>query len=192
MLSFSPSRKKERREDRAPAGTHRAPMRKCCTRNAQGRHRAAETRPSLRSGLTAYAVLSREPNSFWPPLTFAKFTTIMPVDAMTPSQKLDRSNDGQDHTVSPYAGNPASPEASQGISVVRHAQFVTRSRGSSRPARPIPHRRRPRPPHSPPALVTTYDRPFGGLGWPTHTTNPNFGKVEYFCDKGLTPVLPDG
>jgi len=25
------------------------------------------TRPSLRDGLTAYAVLSREPNSFWPP-----------------------------------------------------------------------------------------------------------------------------
>src|SRR3569623_1974682 len=25
------------------------------------------TRPSLRSGLMAYAVLSREPNSFWPP-----------------------------------------------------------------------------------------------------------------------------
>jgi hypothetical protein len=27
-----------------------------------------------------------------------------PVDALTPSQRLDRGNDGQDHTVSPYAG----------------------------------------------------------------------------------------
>ncbi|QOG21468.1 hypothetical protein FOM02_33390 [Bradyrhizobium sp. SEMIA] len=23
-------------------------------------------------------------------------------------------------------------------------------------------------------------------GWATHTTNPNFGKVEYFCEIGLT------
>jgi len=39
-------------------------------------------------------------------------------------------------------------------------------------------------------------------GWATHTTNPNFGKVEYFCDGGLTgsevfarrprPCSPDG
>jgi hypothetical protein len=46
-----------------------------------------------------------------------------PVDALTPSQRLDRSNDGQDHTVSPYAGFllrlkasqdvPASPEVSR-------------------------------------------------------------------------------
>ena len=34
--------------------------------------------------------------------------------------------------------------------------------------------------NSQPAFVTTYDRPFCGLGWPTHTTFPNFGKVEYF------------
>jgi hypothetical protein len=25
-------------------------------------------------------------------------------------------------------------------------------------------------------------------GWPTHTTKPNFGKVEYFCAHGLTPA----
>src|SRR6266702_2992029 len=67
MLLFTPSRKKGRREDRAPAGTHKTPVLNRCTRNAQGRHRAAETRPSLRDGLTAYAALSREPSSFWPP-----------------------------------------------------------------------------------------------------------------------------
>jgi hypothetical protein len=119
-------------------------------------------------------------------VAFAKFTTITPVDAMPPSQRLDRSNDGQDHTVSPYAGTPASPRGFAGYGAVRHAQFVTRSRGSSRPARPIPHRRRPRPPQPSPRFVTTYDRPFGGLGWVRHTTKPNFGKVEYFCDGGLT------
>ena len=42
--------------------------------------------------------------------------------------------------------------------------------------------------NSQPAFVTTYDRPFCGLGWPTHTTFPNFGKVEYFCGEGLTCV----
>jgi hypothetical protein len=40
--------------------------------------------------------------------------------------------------------------------------------------------------NSQPALVTTYDRPFGGLGCATHTIFPNFGKVEYFWQAGLT------
>jgi hypothetical protein len=45
-LRFTPSRKKGRREDRAPAGTHTTPMRNDCTRNAQGKHRAAK-RPAF-------------------------------------------------------------------------------------------------------------------------------------------------
>jgi hypothetical protein len=49
-------------------GRRLAPMGLCakkCTRNAQRKHRAAETtRPSLRSGLTAYAALSSVTNSF--------------------------------------------------------------------------------------------------------------------------------
>ena len=45
----------------------KTPMRNDCTRNAQGRHRAAETRPSLRDGLTAYAALSPETSSLLPP-----------------------------------------------------------------------------------------------------------------------------
>jgi hypothetical protein len=40
--------------------------------------------------------------------------------------------------------------------------------------------------NSQPAFVTTYDRPFCGLGWPTHTIFPNFGKVECFWEEGLT------
>ena len=49
--------------------------------------------------------------------------------------------------------------------------------------------------NSQPALETTYDRPLGGLGRSIHTTNPNFGKVEYFQGEGLTTdssVLPRG
>ena len=109
-----------------------------------------------------------------------------PVDALTPSQKLDRSNDDQDHTVSPYTGNPASPEASQGMGAVRRLRFAPCSRGSSRPARTSPALTPPASTATQPASVTTYDRPFGGLGWPTHTTNPNFGKVEYFSTRALT------
>jgi hypothetical protein len=113
-----------------------------------------------------------------------------PVDAMTPSQRLDRSNDGQDHTVSPYASSPASPRGFTRVGRRPSMRSVTCSRGSSRPARNKPafnaarvHR------NSQPAFVTTYDRPFCGLGWPTHTIFPNFGKVEYFWREGLTDNL---
>src|SRR3954452_23155926 len=61
------------------------------------------TRPSLRSGFTAYAVLSREPSSFWPPSPSRKSRTSRRLTRMPPPQRLDRSNDGQDHTVLPYA-----------------------------------------------------------------------------------------
>src|SRR5215510_11238000 len=52
-------------------GRRLAPMGPCarkCARNAQRKHRAAETtRPSLRSGLTAYAALSPMTNSLLSP-----------------------------------------------------------------------------------------------------------------------------
>ena len=55
------------REGRAPAGT-RGPLCAIARRQCTAAYRAAETsRPSLRSGLTAYAVISREPISLWPP-----------------------------------------------------------------------------------------------------------------------------
>ncbi|WP_220005810.1 hypothetical protein, partial [Bradyrhizobium sp. BR 10261] len=47
-----------------------------------------------------------------------------------------------------------------------------------------------------PRLVTTYDRPFSpDQDGRQHTTNPNFGKVEYFKVRWLTElwdVLPGG
>ncbi|MCK1669826.1 MULTISPECIES: hypothetical protein [unclassified Bradyrhizobium] len=58
---------------------------------------------SLRSGLTAYAALSWEPNSFWPPSPSWKSGTPRRLTPMPHPQELDRSNDGQDHTVLPYA-----------------------------------------------------------------------------------------
>jgi hypothetical protein len=114
MLSFHPFRKKGRREDRAPAGTRKAPMREYCTRNAQGRHRAAK-RPAFPAQWFDGLCRALPGDEFLlASVAFAKFTTSAPVDAMTPSQTLDRSNDGQDHTVSPYASCPASPNGFAG------------------------------------------------------------------------------
>ncbi|SDG52882.1 hypothetical protein SAMN05216338_1001619 [Bradyrhizobium sp. Rc2d] len=61
------------------------------------------TRPSLRSGWTAYAALSREPSSFWPPSPQRKSPASRRLTQMPHPPRLDRSNDGQDHTVLPYA-----------------------------------------------------------------------------------------
>ena len=79
------------------------------------------TRPSLRDGWTAYAVLSREPNSFWPPSPDGSHRHRAGWrDAA--SARLDRSDDGRDHTVLPYASDPASPRG-----FARHrAPFVQR------------------------------------------------------------------
>ena len=61
------------------------------------------TRPSLRDGRTAYAALSREPSSLWPPSLPRKSPAPRRLTRAPHSRELDRSNDGQDHTVLPYA-----------------------------------------------------------------------------------------
>jgi hypothetical protein len=179
-----------------PAGTRKTPVRTCCARKAQERYRAAEHPAFPARWFDGLCALSSETSSFCLRHLREMHVTAS-VDTMTPSQRLDRSDDGQDHTVSPYASNPASP---RGLRRTRRRSYnaaASGSRGSAQstapPCHSHPRRRRPRPPQSLPAFVTTYDRPFGGLGWPTHTTNPNFGKVEYFCREGLTAlsrVLP--
>src|SRR6266567_1552602 len=45
------------------------------------------TRPSLRDGLTAYAVLSREPSSFWPPSLPRIDDALHPVGIPAPPRK---------------------------------------------------------------------------------------------------------
>ena len=71
------------------------------------------TRPSLRDGRTAYAALSREPSSFWPPSPSRNSPALRRLTQMPHPQELDRSNDGQDHTVLPYARPAISPQFSQ-------------------------------------------------------------------------------
>src|SRR3954465_7643511 len=65
---------------------------------------------SLRDGWTAYAVLSREPSSLWPPSRSRKSPTPRRLTLMPPPQELDRSNNGQDHPVWPYARPAISPQ----------------------------------------------------------------------------------
>src|SRR5205085_184599 len=82
----------------------RSAAQKHTQKNRTAAYRCSQiTRPSLRSGFTAYAVLSREPSSFWPPSPSRKSRTSRRLTRMPPPQRLDRSNDGQDHTVLPYA-----------------------------------------------------------------------------------------
>jgi len=123
-------------------------------------------------------------------------------------EKLDRSDDGQDHTVLPYARFAASPQYSSALSTLpkncrrdepQQRRSSTRGfglTGTPRPARTSRIQRCLRPPQARLAIKTTQDRP-SRMSWvaATDTIFPNFGKVEYFCGEGLTGwrgVLGDG
>ena len=103
-LVTPPSCPRGRREGRVPTGT-RGPPRERHTQEEP--HSSIQvkpnTRPSLRDGRTAYAVLSREPNSLWPPSPQRNSPAPRRLTRSPPPQELGRSNDGQDHTVLPYA-----------------------------------------------------------------------------------------
>ena len=166
------------------------------------------TRPSLRDGRTAYAVLSREP-SFPSGLPRpAKLPMPPPVDGCRIPQQLDRSNDGQDHTVLPYARPAISPQFSQPCRRSRKLTDETKpssaarpheasgSQRAIRPARTVSRPTLPRPPHARLAKMTTTRSPLKDEPeWATYTPFPNFGKVEYFSNDGIDSpagVLPVG
>ncbi|TWB60187.1 hypothetical protein FBZ94_104411 [Bradyrhizobium sacchari] len=98
-------------------GADLAPAVRCAKGSAKEPHSSIQvvpiTRPSLRDGRTAYAVLSREPNSLWPPSLSRNSPAARRLTQLPPPQELDRSNDGQDHTVLPYARPALSPQYSQ-------------------------------------------------------------------------------
>ena len=116
------------------------------------------TRPSLRDGLTAYAVLSREPSSFWPPSPRRLTMRLTRLGAPHLREKLGRSNDGQDHTVLPYARSPAATGFSRAVDLAgkmlarrtdsaAHPHAVSGSRGlPALPATFVPTL--PRPPQA--------------------------------------------
>ncbi|MFK4579441.1 hypothetical protein ABIF83_002888 [Bradyrhizobium ottawaense] len=107
-----PSNPRGRREGRVLART-RGPLREKHTQKEP--HSSIQvvpiTRPSLRGGWTAYAVISREPTI---PSGLPRPANWMMQSArlgsLAPSQGLDRGNDDQDHTVLPYARPAISPQ----------------------------------------------------------------------------------
>lgn len=92
------------------------------------------------------------------------------------------------------------PKASSGTGAVRSTRLAASSRVSAQSsARPAPTSAPalPRPPHPNPRSRRRTIAPLLGSGWRECAANPNFGKVEYFCERGLTGfgeagVLPDG
>ncbi|MGC0388871.1 hypothetical protein ACVIU7_003835 [Bradyrhizobium liaoningense] len=99
-----------RREDRVLTSHPRSAARRCSAKRPHSSIQVVPiTRPSLRDGRTAYAVLSREPSSFWPPSLLRNSPASRRLTRLPPPQELDRSNDGQDHTVLPYARPAISP-----------------------------------------------------------------------------------
>ena len=156
-------------------GADLAPAVRCAKGSARKPHSSIQvvpiTRPSLRSGRTAYAVLSREPNSFWPPSSLRKSPAPRRLTRLPHSQALDRSDDGQDHTVLPYVRPAISPQFFQPCRRSRKLTDETKPSSAAHPARslgltesnpPCPHFSRPtlpRPPQARLATVTTQDRP---------------------------------
>jgi len=152
-------------------GADLAPAVRCAKGSARKPHSSIQvvpiTRPSLRSGWTAYAVLSREPSSFWPPSPSRNSPASRRLTRLPPPQELDRSNDGQDHTVLPYARPAISPqffqpcrrsrkltgETNLAAPLIRHE--VLGSRRAIRPALNLSRLTLPRPPQARLAKMTT-------------------------------------
>src|SRR4051812_42488042 len=146
---------------------------------------------SLRDGWTAYAVLSREPSSLWPPSPKRKSPAPRRLTQMPHSPGLDRSNDGQDHAVLPYARPAISPQFFQPCRRSRKLTDETKPSSAARrhealahgeqSALPLASRTRtlPRPPQARLANMTTTRSPLKDEpGWMTPTSKPNFGKGE--------------
>jgi hypothetical protein len=102
VLFFTPSQGRGRREDRAPAGT-RGPLCAKAIGNCTAAYRAAKTsRPSLRSGFTAYVVLSPGRRALLPPSPCGLLTRSSGWTTRI-TTRLGASFGRQDHTILPYA-----------------------------------------------------------------------------------------
>jgi hypothetical protein len=128
------------------------------------------TRPSLRDGRTAYAVISREPNFPLASLAVRIGDAVHPVGLARIFERLDRSHDGQDHTVLPYARPAMSPQYSRPCRRSRKLTGETKPSSAVRlhaatgsqglPALPVPLMPTlPRPPQARLAIKTTSRSP---------------------------------
>jgi len=173
-----------------PAGTHGPLREEFAHANAQAENRWAGKHPAFPArwsdGLYA---LSPEPSSFWPPSPRELTMPSGPVGPQNISARLDRSNDDQDHALSPYAARPAPPRRA---SRERWRRPFRRMQGPHEvhlALVPPTHARRSRV-HRTPALVRHDVRSplSAGRDGAENAAIPNFGKVEYFCGGGLTGV----
>ena len=124
--------------------------------------------------------------SFWPPSPRELPMPSAQLGSRTSPQRLDRGNDGQDHTVLPYAAHPARPKRLRRTS----APLVRTKPRAHRDYPPCPRLSRttlPRPPQPGPRFERLANRPSSsGRAASSYAAIPNFGKVEYFCGEGLT------
>ncbi|PSO32823.1 hypothetical protein C7G41_05870 [Bradyrhizobium sp. MOS002] len=142
----SPSCPRGRREGRVLTSHPRSAARRCSARKPHSSIQVAPiTRPSLRDGWTAYAVLSREPSSFWPPSPSRNSPAPRRLTQMPHLPELDRSNDGQDHTVLPYARLAISPQFFQPCRRSRKLTGETRPSSAARRHEALGSRRAIRP-----------------------------------------------
>src|SRR3954451_2030013 len=139
--------KSKRAQGRPGAGWHpRSAARRCSAKEPHSSIQVVPiTRPSLRDGWTAYAVLSREPSSLWPPSLSQKSPTPRRLTRMPHPQELDRSNDGQDHTVLPYARPATSPQFFQPCRRSRKLTDETKPSSAARRNEALGSRRAIRP-----------------------------------------------
>ena len=159
----------KRAQGRPGAGWHPwSAARRICTRKCAGGNRWAGKHPAFpaRWSVSLYA-LSPEPSSFWPPSPRELAMSPGPVEPKAISARLDRSNDGQDHMVLPYA---AAPSVCTPADLTRFISPWSRLGMPDAAASTAPRS----------TFAATYDRPSPGPGWRENAAIPNFGKAEYF------------
>ena len=157
------------------------------------------TRPSLRDGWTAYAVLSREPSSFWPPSPSRNSPTPRRLTRCRIRKSLTVATTARTTRFCRTHGSPfrrSIPGLVDGAGNLQTRRSLAAPLVGTKPrahgeqsALPLASRTRtlPRPPQARLANVTTTRSPLKDEpGWATHTPKPNFGKAEYIYRRGLT------
>jgi len=156
-------------EGAGKAGCRLAPMIRCAktlhTQMRRRKNRWAGKHPAFPARwVDSLYALSPEPSSFWSPSPRELAMAPGPVEPRSISARLDRSNDGQDHALSPYAAHPASSRRTlQSVGAVRSAGSKDLTRFISPWSRlHLPGTAASTAPR--PTFDTTYDRPSSRVG----------------------------
>ena len=142
----SPSCPRGHREGRVPAGTRGPPREKHTQENRTAAYRCSQSLglPCAMVGrLMPCSPGSRVP--FWPPSPSRNSPTPRRLTQMPHPPGLDRSNDGQDHTVLPYARLAISPQYSQPCRRSRKLTDETKPSSAARRHEALGSRRAIRP-----------------------------------------------